>query len=76
MADIIHASAKNAMTALCDEYAAHGLVRIRMLFFFIALAIACALFWRVALRILAIVALFLLASGAAMLIQDLHRFVK
>jgi diacylglycerol kinase len=76
VAEIIHASAKNAMTALRDEYAAHGPVRTRMIFFIIALAIACVVFWRAALRILLIVALILLASGAAMLIQNLHHIVK
>jgi hypothetical protein len=40
--------------------------------FFIALAIACVAFWRAALRILAILAVFLVVSGAVMVIQDMH----
>jgi hypothetical protein len=40
--------------------------------FFIALAIACVAFWRAALKILAIVAVFLLMTGLVMVIQDMH----
>jgi hypothetical protein len=43
-----------------------------MLPFFIALAIACVAFWRVALKILVAVAIFLVVSGVVMVIQDLH----
>jgi hypothetical protein len=43
-----------------------------MIPFFVALAIACVAFWRAALKILAIVAVFLLISGIVMLIQDMH----
>ena len=43
-----------------------------MLPFYIALAIACAAFWRVALKILVAVAIFLVVSGVVMVIQDLH----
>ena len=43
-----------------------------MISFFIALAIACVVFWRVALKILAVVAFFLLVSGVVMFIQDLQ----
>ncbi len=43
-----------------------------MISFFIALAVACVVFWRVAWKILVIVALFLLVSGVVMFIQDLH----
>ena len=43
-----------------------------MLPFFIALAIACVAFWRVALKILVAVAIFLIVSVVIMVIQDLH----
>ena len=43
-----------------------------MLPFFIALAVASLAFWRVALKILAIVAIFLIVSGVVLIIQDLH----
>ena len=43
-----------------------------MIPFFIALAVACVAFWRVAIKILAVVALFLLVSGVVMVIQDMH----
>jgi len=43
-----------------------------MLPFYIALAIACVAFWRVALKILVAVAIFLVVSGVIMVIQDLH----
>lgn len=43
-----------------------------MLPFFVALAIACVAFWRVALKILVAVAIFLVVSGVVMVIQDLH----
>jgi hypothetical protein len=39
---------------------------------FIALAVACVAFWRVAAKILAAIALFLLVSGIVMVIQDMH----
>ncbi len=44
-----------------------------MTLFVIVLAVACVVFWRVALRILAIV---LLVSGVILVIQDLHHMVK
>ena len=44
-----------------------------MIPFFIALAVACLAFWRVAIKILAVVALFLLVSGVILVVQDLHR---
>ena len=43
-----------------------------MIPFFIALAIACVAFWRVAIKIVAVVALFLLVSGVVMVVQDMH----
>jgi Na+/glutamate symporter len=43
-----------------------------MLPFFIALAVASVAFWRVALKILVAVAMFLVVSGVVMIIQDLH----
>jgi hypothetical protein len=43
-----------------------------MIPFFIALAVACIAFWRVAIKLIAIVALFLLVSGVVMVIQDMH----
>jgi hypothetical protein len=43
-----------------------------MILFLIALAVACAAFWKVALKILAAVVIFLVISGAIMVIQDLH----
>ncbi len=43
-----------------------------MLSFFIALAVASVVFWRVAWKLLVVVALFLLVSGVVMFIQDLH----
>jgi hypothetical protein len=39
---------------------------------FIALAVACVAYWKVAAKILAAVALFLLVSGVVMVIQDMH----
>ena len=42
----------------------------------IALAVACVAFWKVAVKILAIVALFLLVSGVVMFIQDMHHMVR
>jgi hypothetical protein len=38
----------------------------------IALAIACVAFWRVAWRLLVIVALFMFVYGIIQVIQDLH----
>jgi hypothetical protein len=43
-----------------------------MIPFFIALAVACIAFWRVAIKLMAVVALFLLVSGVVMVVQDLH----
>ena len=45
-----------------------------MIPFFIALAVACVAFWRVAIKLLAIVALFLLVTGVVMVVQDMHHF--
>jgi hypothetical protein len=44
-----------------------------MIPFLIALAVACVAFWKVAVRILAIVVIFLVISGVILVIQDLHR---
>jgi hypothetical protein len=41
--------------------------------FLIALAVACVAFWKLAVRVLAIVVIFLVVSGVIMVIQDLHR---
>jgi hypothetical protein len=43
-----------------------------MIPFFIALAVACVAFWRVAIKLMAVVALFLLVSGVVMVVQDMH----
>jgi hypothetical protein len=43
-----------------------------MIFLLIALAVACVAFWKVAVKILAIVVFFLVISGTIMVIQDLH----
>jgi hypothetical protein len=40
--------------------------------FLMALAIACVAFWRVAVKIIAIAAVFLLVSGIIQVIQYLH----
>jgi hypothetical protein len=40
--------------------------------FFLALAVACVVFWRVALRILVIGTVFLVISGGILVLQDLH----
>ncbi|GEM_PF-3407085 len=42
----------------------------------IALAIACVAFWRHALRILAIAAVFLMICGIVLVIQDMHHLVR
>jgi hypothetical protein len=47
-----------------------------MILFLVALAIACVVFWRVTLKLLAIVAIALLVLGVVMVIQDLHHVVK
>jgi len=39
---------------------------------FIALAVACLAFWKVAVKILAAVALFLIVSGVVLVIQDMQ----
>jgi hypothetical protein len=41
--------------------------------FLIALAVACVAFWKLAVRVLAIVVIFLVVSGVIVVIQDLHR---
>lgn len=46
------------------------------MFFFIVLAIACVVFWRVALRFLAAAALLLLVAGAVTLIQHLNHIIR
>jgi hypothetical protein len=38
----------------------------------IALVVACIAFWKVAVKILVAVGLFLLVSGVFMVIQDMH----
>ncbi|MDQ2815979.1 MAG: hypothetical protein M3Z75_30100 [Actinomycetota bacterium] len=43
-----------------------------MLSLFIALAVACVAFWRVAIKVLAAAALFLIVSGVVLVIQDMH----
>lgn len=40
--------------------------------FFIALAVASVAFWRAAVKILAVVALFLLASGMVTVVHYMH----
>ncbi len=47
-----------------------------MIPFLIALAIAFVAFWKVAVRILAIVIIFLVITGAIMVIQDLYQMKK
>lgn len=42
----------------------------------IALAIACVLFWRLALKLLAIVAVFLLITGIVLVVDDLHHIIR
>jgi hypothetical protein len=42
----------------------------------IALAIACVLFWRFALKLLAIIAVFLLITGIILVIDNLHHILK
>jgi hypothetical protein len=41
--------------------------------FLIALAVACVAFWKLAVKVLAIVVIFLVVSGVIVVIQDLHR---
>jgi|GraSoiStandDraft_41_1057321.scaffolds.fasta_scaffold500314_1 hypothetical protein len=41
--------------------------------FFIALAVASVAFWRAAIKILAAVALFLLASGVVTVVHYMHQ---
>jgi hypothetical protein len=41
--------------------------------FLIALAVACVAFWKLAVKVLVIVVIFLVVSGVIMVIQDLHR---
>jgi hypothetical protein len=47
-----------------------------MIHLMIALAIACVVFWRLAVRILAIVAVFLLVTGIAVVIEYLHHLAR
>ena len=47
-----------------------------MLPFFIALAVASLAFWRVALKVMVIVAIFLIVSGVVLIIQDLHHLSR
>ena len=42
----------------------------------IAIAVACIAFWKVAVRLLAALALFLVVSGIVMVIQDMHHLGK
>jgi hypothetical protein len=43
---------------------------------FMLLAVACMVFWRAAVKILAIVAVLLLVSGLFLVMQDLHHLIK
>jgi predicted MarR family transcription regulator len=43
-----------------------------MIPFLVALAVACAAFWKAAVRILAAVVIFLVISGTVTVIQALH----
>jgi hypothetical protein len=43
-----------------------------MILFLIAVAVACAAFWKVAAKLLAAVVIFLVISGAIVVIQDLQ----
>jgi hypothetical protein len=47
-----------------------------MILFLLALAVACVVFWRVALKLLAIVAIALIVMGVIMVVQDLHHVVR
>jgi hypothetical protein len=47
-----------------------------MILFLLALAVACVVFWRVALKLLVIVAIALIVMGVVMVIQDLHHVVR
>jgi hypothetical protein len=55
------------------DQASHGTSEeLEMTPLLIALAIACVAFWRAALKILAIVAVFLIVSGIVVVIHDIH----
>jgi hypothetical protein len=43
-----------------------------MIPFYIAIVVACVAFWKVAAKLVAAAALFLLVSGIVMVIHDLH----
>ena len=43
-----------------------------MIPFLVALAIACVAFWKIAVKVLAVVVIFLVVSGVILVIQDLH----
>jgi fucose permease len=43
-----------------------------MILLLIAIAVACAAFWKAAVRILVAVVIFLIISGTITVIQDLH----
>jgi hypothetical protein len=47
-----------------------------MILILLALAVACVVFWRVALKLLAILAIALIVMGVVMVIQDLHHVVR
>ena len=49
---------------------------LEMIPLIIALAIACVTFWRLAVKLLVIAAVFLLISGIILVIQDLHHIVR
>jgi len=42
----------------------------------IAIAVACIAFWKVAWKLLAIAAIFMLVVGVVMVVQDLHHMVR
>jgi hypothetical protein len=63
---------------LAAQSAAHDLGSVQLL---LAIAVVLiVLFWRVALKmvimVLAIVMIVLITSGAAVLLQEFHRFIK
>jgi predicted MarR family transcription regulator len=73
VADILPAAAGFATPARAVMDRPHlGSEEPAMTPFFIALAIACVAFWRVAVKILVAVAIFLLVTGMIMVIQDMH----
>ncbi len=59
---------------LASHVAAEGIVPIQVLV--VVLAVAAVIFWRVALKIIVILAVILLASGAVAFIEGLLRGIK